>query len=302
MTYSGLVTWVKDWFDDPGSLNTPSKDRISVYQAVVLLIRGYMYGDRSEKNLRRIHGYLTYLLLGWNPITAWLKATEFEDPGTEQMEDWSLCVEAMRKMLDLEDKSISKVYTFLAKLSVWCGEFGSTNKSLFVGERITMMMLALWLLDYNCNGYRCLANDLSSVRACLDLAYRSKRIAVGTVDHEYASTNHELRYCMWIKRQMDRLLHLKVDTEKFRSTMAYFGWFVSLVITERSFKTSPRCKTWEMDVGAAVETEIIRHRETLDAASLNCNVDQVRNETDLFVMFQHNPPPVDERFAVKRKS
>ena len=103
MTYSGLVTWVKEWFDDPGNINTPSKDRIAVHQATVLLIRGILRGDCSSKIERRVHEYLTYLLLGWNPITAWPKQSEFEDPGTEQMDEWQSCSDAFKNLLDFDN-------------------------------------------------------------------------------------------------------------------------------------------------------------------------------------------------------
>lgn len=301
MTYSGLVTWVKDWFDDPGNINTPSKDRIAVHQAVVLLIRGLLRGDYSSKLERRVHEYLTYLLLGWNPITAWPKQSEFEDPGTEQMDEWQSCSDAFKNLLDFDNCKPTSIYPLLICLSRWCERFGNTSSSLFVGERVTMMILALWLADRKCNGYRCLANDLGSVRACLDLYHRHKGIAVGTVDHEYASTNHELHYCLWIKKQMDRLLRLDIPSETFRSTMSYLGWFASLVIMVRTTKAASRCQSWIFDTGGALETEVIGLKETLDASALNCNPDQVRDGTRLFRIFSKNPPPVNERFKLKHE-
>ena len=73
------------------------------------------------------------------------------------------------------------------------------------------------------------------------------------------------------------------------------------MIVVRTTKAASRCQSWIFDTGAALETEVVGLRETLDASALNCNSDKVRNGPDLFGVFSKNPPPVKEKFKLKHE-
>ena len=296
MQTSDFLAWVKDWFYHPGSINQPQQDRISVFQAVVMMT-GYQPTSESSRTL---HDMMTYMLLGWHKVTAWIKTSEFDPPDNpEEVAGWESCKETMRSLLDFDVGYVSNIYPLLICLDAKCKDNSVMNLSRFTGERLYMLVLALSLIDRKMTRQL----DLSSIRACLDLLYRSRTLAVKAVEHEYASTSHDLFYFSWIHNQINRLLMLHVPTDEFRSTVSYLGWFVSLIRAYRTIAASHRNESWVVEFNKMLDNEEKLLRDAIDSSSLNCHPDRVRDGPDvcstsrLFSAFRIKPPPVKIRFA-----
>lgn len=301
-----FVTWVSDWFDQPGTSQTPTQDRIPCYVAAVLRIGEIVNSQKvlpvPTREMHELHDILTYLLLGWNPITAWPKDSEYPDPGAEQttIPHWKEAQTAIKKLMDFDNKGYSScIYPILTCLSAACDARGSVGTNFFLGERITMLMLTLWLFDKRTS---IPVTDLGLVRSCLDLHYTAKKFSLKTVDEEYVKTNSDIRYCTWMKKQIDRLIELNLPSETLMTELAYIGWFVSLVRSSKIIPFIARTENWKVEVATRLELEVSALRDVLSNARMNCNGDQIRDGSSLrrsarlFRMFQKNPPPVNERY------
>ena len=117
---TSLVEFVNFWFDHPGEPSTPERDRIFVYAACIEMLSEIRKSSPSSKTMKNLHRYFTYLLLGWNPITAWPKHSEFPvtENKNEVMPNWECCRETMKELLDF-DKPIRNVYPLLVCLETY---------------------------------------------------------------------------------------------------------------------------------------------------------------------------------------
>ena len=296
-----LLDWVYEWFHRPSSLNTPAKDRIHVFQAVTLLIgKSVMcHGSIGKHDLKTIHEYLTYLLLGWHPITEWPKESLYDD--VDVVDRWGICKESMQSLLDF-DKNHGNYYPLLTVLAASSDPSVHANGFKY-GEQLAMIILALWLMkktDLSIDA------DLSATRACLDLFYRSKSHMVENVDHEYAGIKGELNYELWLTTQMNRLLKLNVTTEEFVSTMSYLGWFASFIRAYRSLKSCSRSEDWVEEFCTVLYGITEHHHEVLKNASMNCNPRPTRDGPNIATASGFlralwiKPPPVKEKFRIIR--
>jgi len=293
-----FVTWVNEWFNQPGTSQTPTQDRIPCYVAAALRIGDFVNSHPSKRELHDLHDLLTYLLLGWNPITAWPKPSEYTDPGAEQssLDHWKEAREAIKTLMDFDQKkNDSCIYPILTCLTRACIARGSEDTCLFLGERITMLMLTLWLLDRSTSVP---LHDLGVVRGCLDLHYTAAMHTSKTVDEEYAKANSDIMYCTWMNKQIERLIELHLPTEMLKFEVAYIGWFASLVRANKIMKFLARTEDWKTEVATRLELEVQVLREILSKSRMNCNEDQIRDGSSLhrsarlFRMFKLKPPPV----------
>ena len=301
---SSLESFVDYWFDEPGEVSTPEQDRIYVYASCIMMLSRLRRSSLSGRELKKIHNFFTYLLLGWNPITAWPKHSEFPETESknEVMPCWDKCKETMKELLDF-DSPVRNVYPILVYLENCCNKFGNESLSLFTGERITMTTLAMTLFDRSFK-MKIPADDLSIIRACLDLYYRSKGTAcTESMQVEYARANHSLGYCKWLSNQVNRLLQLNVSRERLLETLTYCGWFISLIKTSRILKTSARNTEWVDEVTSVLAAEATELRNILDESPNNCNGEQPGVDSDvskssrLFSVFRIKPPPVKIRIT-----
>ena len=294
LTLTQMTSWVEGWFYDPGCINTPEKKRRMCFCAAVELIRVFVRQQPDRDIRRTTHEILTYLLLGWNPITAWPDPSDYDEPGNETIDNWYDIQDNLKGLLNFVDSDRRvNLYTLVANLEKVCDEFGSRSTSLFIGERVTLLTLALWLLDINTSTPK----DVCVIRACLDLYYKHKSTAPGLIDHEYASTNHEIKYCSWIKDQITRLLKLNVPSDEFKRYVSYLGWFASLVRANRIVAAVPRCDAWKSELAVMLESEVNLMLETLQDRPLKFE-DETREGSSLgiaarlFRLFRLRPPPV----------
>ena len=289
-----MTSWVESWFYNPGCIDAPDRKRKWCLCAAVELIRDSMYYPQSKSDRRITHEILTYLLLGWNPITTWPDPSEYDEPDESLIDNWDDAQESLKGLLNFEDEyTKTNLYTLVTCLLRTCETVGSRTSDLFTGERMTVMMLALWLLDRDTSN----SKDVFVIRTCLDLYYRHKATAPGLVDHEYASTSSELKYCSWIKDQIDRMLKMNIPSDEFKRNVAYLGWFASLVRANRIVASCNRCDAWKSELAVALEKEVELMLDTLRNRPLKF-VDEVRDGSTLtfrarlFKLFRLRPQPV----------
>lgn len=292
---SSLVSWVNEWFYHPGTPQTPQNDRMSCYEATVILIGGFIHGSTAFGVQRNIHDLLTYLLLGWNPITSWPKESEFDKPDSS-IEEFEVIRDFQKRLLDFQSKNLrSCTFPLLDCLDRVCRQYGSESTNLYIGERLTMLMLSLWLLkrDTTLPKY-----DLGLIRNLLDISYRSEKVGLFDVNIEYARSNHDLHYCDWICRLIERLLRIRVPTTEFINSVAYAGWYISIIRASRMLKSQSRSSQWKEEMQNLLNGEIETMKSILYHADLRCSEDQIQDEsslrdsTRLFRLFKKKPPLV----------
>ena len=275
-----LDEWLKEWFYRPGSISTPEDDRMYCYEVAACLIKNAIRGNLKRSDRRVIFDLLTYLLLGWNPITEWPNESVFEPQG--KVEDWSRVKTTMRDLLNLEHvPDRGRAYELLAIVVKECTRITDVHDaSLYEGERITMLMLALWLLDPNTTTPKL---DLGLVRACLDLYYTSE--AAQTLDNVkiiYGSTRSTPNHCAWIVKQIDRLFVRNTPTDELMSSVAYLGWFSSMVRISRMMRTASRTSMWIEIPKIILREEVAALKTTLYDAEMKCESEKVRDGSCLW--------------------
>lgn len=290
-----LDEWLKEWFYRPGSISTPEDDRMYCYEVAACLIKNAIRGNLKRSDRRVIFDLFTYLLLGWNPITEWPNESIFEPQG--EVEDWSRVKSTMRDLLNFEKApDSSRAYELLAIVIKECTRIINVHDaSLYEGERVTMLMLALWLLDPNTTTPKL---DLGLVRACLDLYYTSE--AAQTLDNVkiiYGSTRSPPNHCAWIVKQIDRLCVRNTPTKELMSSVAYLGWFSSMVRISRMMRAASRTSMWIEIPKGILREEVVALKTTLYDAEMKCESEKVRDGSclwcaaKLFRMLKGRPTP-----------
>ena len=305
---SPLVNWVRSWFYEPGCDVTPDKPRMRVYFATVALIWKFISQTGNKKDLKTIHDFLTYLLLGCNPVTGWKKDSDYsivDPPPPPQYlseELWNGSIDSFKTLLNFETiEPASNPYNIITCLSKLKAVIGNKKIGHYVGERVTMLTLSLWLLDKT----TVIPTDIPLVRSCLDLAYRERQLKVDGLDHEYASSGHDLMYTFWINDQISRFIRLNVPSAVLLKQSAFIGWFCSLIRAHRTLQldtiVDDKCKA---EVSSIYNQVVDSLKTTLDASPMNIVREESENKSDLgatnwlFKIFRKYPPP-KKKYGVK---
>lgn len=295
---SSFVTWVNDWFRHPGTPQTPTHDRMMCYMCAVLMIGDRINKDKSKDNLRKIHDLLTYTLLGWHPVTAWPKRSEYvEDEKYAQVFNIDELLYTVKILMDFETSEAHRSgHTGLLSILVRMNNaYSSKSSSRYIGEIMTNLMLGMWLLNRNAT---IPAKNRTIVRACLDLYYTSEKYAVTDIDSEYAQPNVPLKYGPWLNKLIDYLLYSGVSTKELYDSLAYVGWFMSLIRTSRMMKLMSRTEDWKQGVATMLNSEVQRLTSILDNWKMNVYEDHGNDNADvcrgsiLFRIFKIRPPRV----------
>lgn len=290
---TSLVSWVNSWFYNPGTVETPTNDRMYAFVAATHLVGAFKSVIPIHKVQKNLHDLLTYLLLGWNPITAWVKQSEFPASDVEYTAN---ARDTIKCLLDFQcNQPPVSFYPVLTTLTKLCDEYGSKGSALYDGERMTMLYLSLWLIERK---FKTPLHDLGLVRNLLDLYYRSANSAAESMEIEYARSNHSLHYASWFIYQVDRLYRLHTPLNELKSDLAYIGWFISLIRATRMLKDKSRNVDWVTETTTILNKEVQLMRDAIDNASLKCIEDVVRDgpslrsSARLFKLFKSRPPKV----------
>lgn len=243
------------WFYNPIELSEPYNVRELLFAAVVCHL-GYQ-SCGYPVNAKRVHDYLTLLLRGWNPITAWTlpraeRQTDehYNDPLFED------CVQPLFKvLLDFDrSSSMSDRYRYLAYFSRLCEDLGKDTSDSATCERFTLTSLAMWLLTRRLPEAECL--DAISLRACMDLHYRDLTYATTTIGQEYLFYT-DLAKASWLHKQVERLMRSSEPTSLVVDQIVYLAWFLSLVRARRMFEQCVATNPTE-NLNQAVQTEQLK--------------------------------------------
>lgn len=294
---SAYTTALKEWFYKPNLLTTPEHDRMYCFKAAVSRIgAAILDGRMSKEDLRLTHDLLTYLLLGRHPLTDTENESEYEQSEHIHLATlvrWGEVRDTIVKLMDFTTKKPhGNFYPLLVGLMKELKPDYPRYTSNYAGEMITLQYLALWLLDRK---VRRPEKDLGLIRACLELSCRADNMAPGEIDHEYAFISNDLKYCEWFTQQVNRLLELQVDVQTLKSSMAYMGYFISLI-------RATRMKFEENDAAELpnyLQFEVDALKDTLHNADLRyeeCRVKEgagkLASMMRLFTTFRIKPPPV----------
>lgn len=268
-----MVEWVHEWFYAPGVLRTPDKDRLYCFETVVVEIRKMIFKADNREDRRFIFDLLTYCLLGFNPVTSWPNASIFEPPDVVVDDDTKSII---RRLLNFESSEVNKssAYALISKMIRVGYENNNKSTPLYYGEHNTNIILALWLLDTHTTTPK---QDIGLLRACLDLYYTSESSEYKTLDEEYASTKLAPNYNLWIANQINRLLKRNISNDELFASVAYLGWFASLVRTKRLTAIPSRTSTSADDVNAILMNEIDQIKKTLFSSDMVSESEPVRD-------------------------
>lgn len=225
---SPLVQRVDGWFVDPHEYPISQENiRAWIYMATIEQLG---LGLRGRSDWKRIHNFLTYLLLGWNPVTARVDAHISTVSGSEGL--WSSeFVALIKQLLNFERPvTTSDRYTLLQYFSRFADQLARTGTTQIREEEFTLTTLMLWLTTKRTEA--CHPQDIVAVRACIDLYQRGRSSSVSTMDVEY-TLNHQLGYSIWLQKQLHRLLVLNKGLEELCDELSYLAWFAGLVRVNR---------------------------------------------------------------------
>lgn len=225
---SPLIQRVDGWFTDPNEYPISQENiRAWIYMAAIEQLG---LGLRCRSDWKRIHNFLTYLLLGWNPVTARIDAHISTVSGSEGL--WSPEFVALIKQLLNFERPVtsSDIYTLLQYFSRYADQLARTGTTRIREEEFTLTMLTLWLTTKRAEA--CQPQDIVAVRACIDLYQRGRNIPVSTMDVEY-TLNHPITYSIWLQQQLRRLLVLNKGLEELCNELSYLAWFAGLVRVNR---------------------------------------------------------------------
>lgn len=220
------------WFFDPLAGTPPAHSREHVFLATVYHMDRIGHCD----HLRMVHDYLTFLLRGWNPITAWVNYSAYDSRDNLRDPLFDDLVQSLfGRLLDFEKEHGSGFrYDFLSNLARMCVASLHPEHDEFIGEKLTLTVLSAWAILKKVPDVSVL--DYVSMRACLDLYYRSElRNAIDDVNSEYLQ-GRGLNYGGWLLEQLDRLARSDLPTDKVVEIVIYLAWFSSLVRAGRMSK------------------------------------------------------------------
>lgn len=223
-----LVQRVDGWFTDPHEYPISQEHiRAWIYMAAIEQLG---LGLRCRSDWKRIHNFLTYLLLGWNPVTARVDAHISTVSGSEGL--WSPEFVALIKQLLNFERPVTTAdrYTLLQYFSRFADRLARTGTTQTREEEFTLTTLMLWLTTKRVEA--CHPQDIVAVRACMDLYQRGRSSTVSAMDVEY-TRNHPLCYSIWLQKQLRRLLVLDKGLEELCNELSYLAWFAGLVRVSR---------------------------------------------------------------------
>ena len=278
MTDTTFRDWVHEWFYSPGVLRTPEKDRLYCFELATVLIHRFICKESTREDRRFLFDLLTYVLLGWNPVTAWPNASIFDPPEGLVVNDTKFDV---KELLDFESSTVNRTraYSFITDVLRNCSACNNQSVNLFTGEKISSSILALWLLSKTTATP---TTDVMLIRACLDLFYTSDSVEPKTLDVEYASSKTDPNYNDWIVTQINRLLGRSIPNEELFASIAYIGWFASLVRVNRMMQLPSRSQKWHSEASAILIAEVQKLKATLLGSAMQSESEQIRDGSCLW--------------------
>jgi len=217
-----LAERTNTWFIRPSTCARPSADEhLHVFASLVSLLGPKV----KDADLRIVHAYFRYLLLGCDPVTSTAESHLFDERRTEVFE----------KLLDFTDPCNTSPRWNLLLDFLRDPKWLVTDLVGINGVRRSYMTLALTLLA---------RPKLPSVKMCLYdcLAFYQRHIEykVNTNAVVEFVASAPMLYASWLSNEIHALSTFGILTnEDLLSTISYLAWFVNLVKVVRVHRSEP---------------------------------------------------------------
>ena len=213
-----LAEWTNTWFIRPSTCERPSaNENLWVFMALVSLIGPEM----QEKDLRYVHAYFTYLLLGCDPVTDTIFDKDID-------QDWRRVFE---RLLDFtHPRDPVPRWNLLLRYSKLDPQFLVRQVSDKLAIQRAYLTMTFVLLRRPV-----IPDTLLFVKMCLDLYHRH-------LDYEYSKSalsefklSGPLFLAVWIRNAIDQAFRIgTMSIERTLSMISYMAWFANLVRSERT--------------------------------------------------------------------
>lgn len=260
---SELVNWVNSWFLYQGEDPYPARDRMWVYVALVDLIA---CGSTSRSDMLTVHRYFTYLLRGWNPVTAMVRRSTYSKP--ESIEDNISFTDdydkIVKRLLDFKNKpGTSECFRLYGICARNTRLMGSLQHTEYEEEHQLMLILSLWLLNRKMHPQP--PYDSTTVRECLSLYYRNRGADLSSsLDVEYVGNAGVS--ASWLNTHIERLMVSSLSLQEVVDIVSYMTWFSSLIRSERITRASEELPVeLKKEIPAIIEKQVTSMHNFLDS-------------------------------------
>ena len=251
------MKWVNSWFTNPAS-EQPANDRQIVYAAVVEQL---FAGVKKRAELRSVHDAFTFLLRGWNPVTAETKPSVVKEPSETDLQNTLFDEQfnsVVKRLMNFEvDPASSLRYAYLAQIGLKLRKSGvDLNATDYIEEQKTLMLLGVWMLTRQPTLQ--VPKNIELIRACLKMFGYAERSGRTDVHTEYILGSNGARPYQWF---LD-LAHIALDTDESSSEafrdIVYLAQFASLV---RAVKVSQCVRIHGTRIEDALANEVAKLRD-----------------------------------------
>ena len=248
-----LAEWTNTWFIRPSTCERPSaNENLWVFMALVSLLGP----DVQEKDLRYIHAYFTYLLLGCDPVT-----NSTFDSDIDQ--DWQRVFERLLDFTHPCDPvprwNLLLMYSrFDPRVLIR----QVTDKPALQRAYLTVSFVLL--------RKPVLPDTLLFVKMCLDLYQRHLDYQTATTGLVEFESSGPLFLAMWLRNAIDQAFALgTMSIERTLSTISYVAWFANLVRSRRTLLADKdnRPETFGV-IDSILKEQVEKLKSILDSAPL----------------------------------
>ena len=257
---NSLVEHTNTWFVRPNTRERPKQlEHFWVYASLVSLLGPTV----RSSDLRIIHAYFTYLLLGCDPYTG----QQIQNPVELDSQLGQDLKYTYERLLDFEHpKDPAPRWDLLVKFYRLPEQFTTKELTNELSVRRTMLMLALTLI-----APPEIPTTLLFVKNCLNLYQRSLEFDVRKSMAAEFHASHPMFYVVWLQENINMIFQInRFTTDQCLAHASYLAWFSNLVRTHRTFQagTDRRSKTFGV-IDNLLKTEVDTLRKTVSETALN---------------------------------
>lgn len=262
------MKWVNSWFTNPAS-EQPVNARPIVYVAAVEQL---FAGVKKREEVLSVHDAFTFLLRGWNPVTAEENPSVVAKPSETDLQN-SLFDEQFndvtKRLMNFEvDPASSLRYAYLAQVGIKLRGSGVDLTSTdYIEEQKTLMLLGVWMLTRQ--PALKLPRNIELIRACLRLFGNSEHASNLGADREYITGSNGSRAYQWFLDGAHVAFTTdETSSEAFRD-IVYLAQFASLV---RAVRVSRNLRIHATRIEDALADEVAKLRELRERHVMSLDV------------------------------
>ena len=262
------MKWVNSWFTNPAS-EQPANARPIVYVAAVEQL---FAGVKKREEVLSVHDAFTFLLRGWNPVTAEENPSVVAKPSETDLQN-SLFDEqfndVVKRLMNFEvDPASSLRYAYLAQVGIKLRGSGVDLTSTdYIEEQKTLMLLGVWMLTRQ--PALKLPRNIELIRACLRLFGNSEHAGILSADIEYITGSNGSRPYQWFLDGAHVAFTTDETSSEAFSDIVYLAQFASLV---RAVRVSRNLRIHATRIEDALADEVAKLRELRERHVMSLDV------------------------------